>query len=208
MTNKKEQASLLTRRDAIARVSAMFGGAALVGQSALLTACSHPDPEVEAQVRAGEGLFSADEVALLDEIADTILPDTDTPGARAAGVGPFMALAVTDVYGDDQQQIFRDGLADVDTRAGAAFGADFIALSSDQRLELLTTLDVEQHEYMRDKSDDEPVHYFRLMKQLVLFGYFTSEIGCTRARRYAETPGRYDPCAPYKPGDKAWARHA
>jgi hypothetical protein len=51
-------------------------------------------------------------------------------------------------------------------------------------------------------------HYFRMMKELALLGYFTSEIGCTQALRYAETPGRYDPCAPYKPGDKAWAGHA
>jgi hypothetical protein len=47
-----------------------------------------------------------------------------------------------------------------------------------------------------------------MMKELALLGYFTSEIGMTQAQRYAETPGRYDPCVPYKPGDKAWAPHA
>ena len=47
-----------------------------------------------------------------------------------------------------------------------------------------------------------------MMKELTLLGYFTSEIGCTQAQRYAETPGRYDPCVPYKAGDKAWAPHA
>ena len=206
MTNR--QARLLTRREAIARVSAVFGGAALVGQSALLTACSHPDPEVEAQVRAGEGLFSADEVALLDEIADTILPETDTPGAKAAGVGPFMAMMVSEAYYDDQQQIFQGGLAEVDERAIGSFGDGFMALAPEQRLGLLETLDAEQYEYMRSKSDDEPVHFFRMMKELALVGYFTSEIGCTQAMRYVETPGRYDPCAPYKPGDRIWARHA
>jgi hypothetical protein len=55
---------------------------------------------------------------------------------------------------------------------------------------------------------DSPTHYFRMMKELTLLGYFTSEIGCTQAQRYAETPGRYDPCVPYKAGDKAWAPHA
>ena len=208
MTNKKVETRLLTRREAITRVSAMFGGVALVGQSAMLTACSEQDPEAAAEVRAGNGLFSADKVALLDEIADTILPDTDTPGAKAAGVGPFIALMVNDAYYDDQQKIFQDGLADVDARSGKTYGANFMALSPDQRLELVTALDVEQHEYMRGKADDEPVHYFRMMKELTLLGYFTSEIGTTQARRYVETPGRYDPCTRYKPGDKAWARHA
>jgi hypothetical protein len=47
-----------------------------------------------------------------------------------------------------------------------------------------------------------------MMKELTMLGYFTSEIGCKQAQRYAETPGRYDPCVPYKKGDKAWAPHA
>jgi hypothetical protein len=56
--------------------------------------------------------------------------------------------------------------------------------------------------------EDPPAHYFRMMKELSLLGYFTSEIGCTQALRYIESPGRYDPCVPYKPGEKAWAGHA
>ena len=57
-------------------------------------------------------------------------------------------------------------------------------------------------------APDAPAHYFRMMKELALLGYFTSEIGYTRAMRYIEAPGRYDPCAPHKPGDKSWAAHA
>ena len=48
-------------------------------------------------------------------------------------------------------------------------------------------------------------HYFTMMKQLTLLGYFTSEIGSKQALRYNPVPGRYDGCAPYKKGDKAWA---
>ncbi|HEV8381332.1 MAG TPA: gluconate 2-dehydrogenase subunit 3 family protein [Gemmatimonadales bacterium] len=58
------------------------------------------------------------------------------------------------------------------------------------------------------RDDDAPAHYFRLMKQLTLLGYFTSEIGCTQAMRYRETPGRFDPCVPYRPGETTWAGHA
>jgi hypothetical protein len=53
-----------------------------------------------------------------------------------------------------------------------------------------------------------PAHYFRMMKELALLGYFTSEIGYTKAMRYIETPGRFDPCVPYSPGEPAWAAHA
>jgi hypothetical protein len=56
--------------------------------------------------------------------------------------------------------------------------------------------------------EDAPAHYFRMMKELALLGYFTSEIGYTQAMRYRETPGRYDPDVPHAPGDKSWAPHA
>ena len=57
-------------------------------------------------------------------------------------------------------------------------------------------------------APDAPAHYFRMMKELALLGYFTSEIGYTQAMRYRETPGRYDPDVPHAPGDKSWAAHA
>jgi hypothetical protein len=57
-------------------------------------------------------------------------------------------------------------------------------------------------------SGDAPNHYFRMMKELTLLGYFTSEIGCTKAQRYVESPGRFDPCVPYTPGETSWAAHA
>jgi hypothetical protein len=55
---------------------------------------------------------------------------------------------------------------------------------------------------------DAPAHYFRMMKELALLGYFTSEIGYTQAMRYIESPGRFDPCTPYTAGEKIWADHA
>ena len=68
----------------------------------------------------GVGAFTAADVALLDEIADTILPETSTPGAKAASTGAFMALMVTDVYTDANQQVFRDGMTALDAACRAA----------------------------------------------------------------------------------------
>ena len=149
----------------------------------------------------GAGTFSAQDVVLLDEVAETILPETKTPGAKAAHVGAFMALMVTDSYEDREQQIFRAGMRQLEQ-------ASFLAAKPAQRLALLERLDREQKAYMDGKADDRPAHYFRLMKELTLLGYFTSEIGCTQAQRYRETPGRFDPCVPYTPGETAWAGHA
>ena len=195
--------SSIDRREAIRRVTALLGGVALVGGSSLVAACERAQRGVGAAGAggAGAGTFSAQDVALLDEVAETILPETKTPGAKAAHVGAFMALMVTDTYEDREQQTFRAGMRQLEQ-------ASFMAAKPAQRLALLERLDREQKAYMDGKADDRPAHYFRLMKELTLLGYFTSEIGCTQAQRYRETPGRFDPCVPYTPGETAWAGHA
>lgn len=209
MTDEKHQTRMLTRREAILRVSSMLGGAALVGQTAMLAACGTAEQETAQPTRPTDGaLFSDADIALLDEIAETILPATDTPGAKAARVGAFMALMVTDSYYPDDQAIFRSGLTTVNERSRDAFGSDFVDGSAEDRLALVEALDAEQFEYMGMKASEEPAHFFRMMKELAVVGFFTSEIGYTQILRYTETPGRWDPCLPYEEGEKLWANHA
>ncbi|MEM7501187.1 MAG: gluconate 2-dehydrogenase subunit 3 family protein [Pseudomonadota bacterium] len=200
--NDSSKSAQITRREAIFRVSAMFGGIAIVGQTAMLGL-----PEAS-QAQTRDALFDDEDIALLDEVAETILPETDTPGAKAAGVGAFMALMVTDAYYPQDQTIFKDGIATLNARARESYGREFDSATADQRLALLQALDAEQFEHMQNKDGNEPTHFFRMMKELALLGYFTSEIGYTKAMRYIETPGRYDPCVPYEDGEKTWARHA
>ncbi|MGI9262889.1 MAG: gluconate 2-dehydrogenase subunit 3 family protein [Woeseiaceae bacterium] len=207
MTDEDQNKTLINRREAILRVSAMLGGVALVGQSAMLAGCA-AQPEGRAGSGAANDLFTDRDIALLDEIAETILPETSTPGAKAAGVGPFMALMVADTYYPDDQDIFRKGLQDLQTRSLVNYGAHFIAIPAARRLELVQALDADQHLYMETRIDGMPTHYFRMIKELTLLGYFTSEIGYTQAMRYMETPGSYDPCAPYEEGETQWAPHA
>ena len=201
----------ITRREAIFRVSAMLGGAALVGQSAMLAGCAEEAAPVAPAAEtddAGDDLFSAADIAFLDEIAETILPETKTPGAKAAGVGPFMALMVRDCYYPEDQAIFRAGLETLDDESTAQNGKAFVDASPAERLTLLERLDREQQAHSASQAEDAPAHYFRMLKELALLGYFTSEIGYTQAMRYAETPGRYDPCASLEPGGRIWADHA
>jgi hypothetical protein len=185
----------------------MLGGVALVGQSAMLAGCakSQTGDEVAA---APNSLFGQGDIALLDEIADTILPETTTPGAKAAGVGPFIAMMVIDTYYEADQQIVRDGLDSLQALSLSSYGEQFQDVTAAERLTLVENLDAEQHSYMEAREEGAPTHFFRMLKELTLLGYFTSEIGYTQAMRYAETPGEYDPCVPYSPGDKSWADHA
>jgi hypothetical protein len=207
MAKDKKQTELISRREAILRVSAMLGGVALVGQSAMLAGCA-AQPAGDSGREAANTIFRQSDIELLDEIAETILPETGTPGAKAAGVGPFIAMMVTDTYYADDQQIFTEGLKDLQTRSLVRYGAHFQVVTVAQRLALIEELDAEQHFYMQTRADDAPTHYFRMIKELSLLGYFTSEIGYTQAMRYMETPGRFDPCASYEDGDTIWAPHA
>jgi hypothetical protein len=208
----------LNRREAVRRVSLLLGGAAFVGGRRLLAACEAAGAGLP---QALPGEFTAGDIALLDEIAETILPATSTPGARAAKTGAFMALMVTDCYRPREQAVFRDGLRAVDAAMRGAHQVSFIEATAAQRTLLLTALDQEQKRSMdaRDETnrtesqgagaaEGPPAHYFRMMKELALLGFFTSEIGCTQVRRYVEAPGRFDGCVPYAPGDPAWADHA
>ena len=169
MATDKEKTELITRREAILRVSAMFGGVALVGQAAMLSGCATTAADSSGRVSAN-ALFRQSDIGLLDEIAETILPETSTPGAKAAGVGPFVAMMVTDTYYDDDQQIFMNGLQDLQTRCLVNYGAHFQVVTAAQRLELLQRLDAEQHQYMQTRRDGVPAHYFRMIKELSLLG--------------------------------------
>jgi hypothetical protein len=200
MPSDNDQHELITRREAILRVSAMLGGMALVGQSAMLSGCKRQTSDA--------ALLTADDVAFLDEVAETILPETGTPGAKAAGTGPFIAMMVVDTYDDREQEVFRAGLGALEEECRNMHGESFMSATPVQRLVLLQKLDADQLQFMRTAKKDEPAHYFRMIKELALLGYFTSEIGYTQAMRYVETPGRFDPCAPHEPGEKTWAVHA
>ena len=186
----------MNRREAVQYISLLLGGT-LVGANAFLTGCKSDSGK--------EMNFSADDIAYLDEIANTILPDTSTPGAKAAKTGQFMTVMVNDCYEEKDQKIFRDGMNKLNDLSTKTYNNPFMKLNEQQRHDLLVTLDKEQKDYMKNKKKEEPSHYFRMMKELTMLGYFTSEIGCTKARRYVETPGKFEGSLPYKKGDKAFA---
>jgi hypothetical protein len=150
-------------------------------------------------------ILTADQIAFLDEVAETIIPTTDTPGAKAAKVGAFMNTMVTDCYEEKDQKIFMDGMAKIDESSKKSNGNSFIKSTAEQRTALLNELNKELKKYNESKKEEDPIHYFGMMKQLTLLGYFTSEIGATQALRYIAIPGKYEGCVPYKKGDKAWA---
>ena len=189
----------MDRRELL-KMIASATGVAMVGMPAFVLG--------QAPVAQGDAGFTAEEVALLDEIAEAIIPRTDTPGAKDAEVGAFMARFVADCYSAEDQATFRTGLAALDQRAGGTF----MTLPPADRVQMLTTLDREAGEQARrawvaaDGSGSKGgVHWFTMIKQLVLFSFFTSKVGATEVLRYDPVPGDYDGDLPYEPGTPAWA---
>lgn len=187
----------MQRREAVQYIALLLGGT-LVGADAFLTGCKSDTGK--------KRTFTPDDVAYLDEVSDTILPTTaSSPGAKAAKVGQFMTVMINDCYTDKDQKVFFDGMDKLNDFSKKTYDQAFMKITPQQRHDLLVKLDTEQRDYMKNKKKEDPSHYFRMMKELSLLGYFTSEIGSTKARRYAETPGDFKGCVPYKKGDKAWA---
>ena len=186
----------MNRREAIARLALLMGGAVVGGETFL-----------NGSVLTGKQAkleLSPAELALLDEIGETIIPTTTTPGAKAVQIGAFMRMMVNDCYDEQHQGVFKAGLSELNAACQKRFGKSFMASSAADRTTLLNQLDAEERRYRAHKSKQDPSHYFRLMKQMTLLGYFTSEIGCTQALRYVEVPGAYRGGEPYKKGDPSW----
>jgi len=189
--------TLLSRREAIARLGLALGGALVIGSESYLRGTP-----LEGKTSPND--FSAADLALLDEIGDTIIPATDTPGAKAVKIGAFMTMMVNDCYDDANHAAFKAGLTAIHEASRAKFGHDFMAATATERTALLNELDVVQKQQQATKTKGASPHYFRMMKQLTLLGYFSSEVGATQAMRFVEVPGRFDGNAPYQKGDRAW----
>jgi hypothetical protein len=206
----------MERREAVRYISILLGGA-VVGGDAFLSGCKTKT--------ASTTDWTVEDVAYLNEIGETILPRTATPGAKDANVGQFMTVMINDCYEEADQKAFREGLNKLNEASKKKFDGDFMKITPQQRQQLLVEMDNEAKDYQKkvsefngkeNKKEKEEAakgnrnytkehmapHYFSMMKQLTLLGFFTSKQGMTQAVRYIPVPGRYEGCVPYKKGDK------
>lgn len=147
-------------------------------------------------------------------MAELLIPQTDTPGAKAVHVNEFIDLILAEWYSDDDRRLFLAGLDDVDARSRSLFSQTFIQLSSAQQAEIFRALGDELALAQAAVADNprgyrgsapEPDDNFYLMfRDLVLTGYFTSEPGFTLQLHEEIVPGHFDGCIPVTPpADKA-----
>lgn len=182
----------MERRKALKLTATVLGGS-IIGAQAFLSGCAAPKERAN--------LLTEADVPLLNEISETILPHSaQSPGAKAAQVGAFMKTMVNNCYTAEETALFIKGLESIDTAANEAYDERFLDLTAAQRHELLSTFIVEA---TKSKGANTP-HFFTMMKELTILGYFTSEQGATKALRYNPIPGRFEGCIAYN-GETAWA---
>ena len=224
----------IDRREALRRAALLLGGAlsapAIAG---VLAGC-------ESRHAAGSAwaprALTTEQAELVATIAERILPETDTPGARGAGVHRFIDTMLAEYYPDGERQHFLAGLAEVDARARRGCGRAFLRCGAEEQRAVLDQLDREAFaapaprpvpdpakETERGAADTKApaelksdsvqraapgrreVPFFRMMKELTLLGYYTSEIGATRELHHAQVPGRFEGCVPLTRIGRTWA---
>ncbi len=182
----------IDRREALKRLSLIVGGAISAPVvSALLGGCtgsgSRPPYVFET--------LSPEQQNLLGTIADLIIPETDTPGARAAGAERFVDEILSHWYDEEEKGRFMEGLA--------GFNAEsFLGETPEAQTAILELLDVEA---VAAREISEPVPFFGMLKELVVVAYYTSEIGATQELRRQVIFSAYEGNVPYNEGDRAWS---
>lgn len=183
----------LDRRDALAGMAAMFG-ASLFAPIARAAAAQMP---LISDGPPSTAVFTAGQRALVSALSERVMPSTDTPGAIAAGVPEFIEKLLADWAAPEDRAPILAGLDSIEARSQADYGKAAAKASPAQQDALLTLA-------MEGKLAGG-AEFFEKFRQLVVTGYFTSEIGITQEREYLPVPGRYDGALSYTPGTKVYS---
>lgn len=124
----------------------------------------------------------------LAEITETLIPASDSPGAKTLGVQDFIQKMIEDCYETDVQDRFRKGLDTVNALANSSYGKPFVACDATQRQEVLKKLE--------QAPETDQKQFFAQVKNLTIQGYTTSEYVMTQHLNYIMAPGHYYGCVP------------
>lgn len=193
---------LMDRREALRKTALLMGAAVSATAFAGIMQGCKATPELTYV----PSFFTEDQARLVSELAQTIIPKTDTPGAKEAGVPGFIDRILKECYKKEDQDKFLNGLAEFEAAAKAAHGDSFIYLSPEKQLAFVKAQNEAAVTAVRaDASQPRP--FILSAKELTLLGFFTSEPGATQVLQYEAVPGSYKGCIPLSEAGngKTWA---
>ncbi len=200
---------MLKRREAVSRIAMLVGG---VFSAPTLFAMEAK----KAGVIAEAGTFSLTDLQrkIVAAVAEYIIPRTTTPGAIDAGVPAFIEMMLNDCYKKPEHVSFKKG---VDNLAKAKF----LDQTNEAQVAMLTLLEADTKELLKSYSASKVkvgdnvdkdilegaggVPFWRVMKELTLLGYYTSEKGTQASFVYEPVPGRFEVISDMKPDQKSFA---
>ena len=192
----------MNRRDAL-KQTALLTGYALSASTiaAVMNGCkASGEPNWVPQ------LLSEDQGALVAQMAECIIPRTDTPGAKDVLVHEFIDLMLKDYVKEEERNLFLEGLAGVDAAAQEAHQKNFVDCTDEQQFDLLQAMHVASKNPTPPAEGERSVPpFFKIFRQTVLAGYFSSEQVGTEVLSYDPIPGEYDGCYPLDQVGNTWS---
>jgi len=179
----------MKRRDALKSVGIILG-TAIIGVDAFLTGC----------VNTNTFELNENDLVLLNDFGEALLPKSETPGAKEANVASFMNTIVADFYSKEEQNTFLNGIKHVTDLSNNNFNDDFISLSEENKTALLVKLENEAKKHYDAKNKGH--HFYIMFKQLTLWGYMSSEVVAKSAFIHSPLVEKYIGSIDYNPGDK------
>lgn len=209
----------MKRRLALQRVALLVGGAiSAPSLAAILNSCKSPS-----DASTSGFTFSTDQKSLVAEIAEVIIPKTDTPGAKDVNVQDVIEILLKDCYPEAQQKSFAKGLETLEAEA-KKLGDSFVKLNDADKMKVLETMrelakaekeeaeqkakqvDSETGQEKQDHKKEVPtIPFFTIVRDLTIFGYYTSEHGITKEYQYLPIPGEYKACITVSPDQIAYS---
>ena len=181
----------MDRRQALKLLGASAAVAGLTpSQLAALLDSGHPAMRTRAA-------FTSEQRETVAAMAETIIPETDTPGAGEAGVAEFIEVIVSEWYAPDQQERFMRGLAHVDEHSTALFAVRFPYTGPERQTAILSELEAEGTALNAAATlagGEMSPPFFHQFRSLVLHGFYTSEVGMAEELMFRKMPGRFHGC--------------
>lgn len=199
---------IMDRREALKRTALLMGTALSSSAVAGVLAGCEAETTTGAEEAWTPAFLSDQQAAWVDNISEHILPRTATPGARDAGVMPFIDRMLSEYYTEEEANLFAAGLDKLVSTSRIMHGIPYLDCSTEQQHDIIAAAAREAMGMLQRPMTAAPLAappFFLMMKELTLLGFFTSEAGATEVLAYDPVPGGYTGCAPLAElGGKVW----
>lgn len=200
MLHNVENVQEHSKRQFLKGVAALMGvtaASSLLTTEALAAAFTYEASE-NSQLKAGK-LFSQQQMMILHDICDVVLPKTDTPSAAELDVHGFLDHQLFVCFSADVQKKAVNLVKHINEQSQQHFSEDFVGLSNVQQTQLLERLEATKFGFTEEDS-----RQFKGLKSLIVFGFFTTEVGATQVLNYQAVPGGFKGSVSYSSLKKSW----